>query len=105
MPLILGSCSSVDIRRVVNAVKDNADPLPEELYRAKGKLALALVLLAMESGMELDDMKDIRDAILWDNNRFEVRFYNTADFEKRRKWKAAMSRPVSVNNVIRKLQK
>jgi len=103
---ILGSCSMVDMKRVIEAVKTGQDPLPEELYKPKGRLALAFVILTMEAGMELEDMVDIRQVKLWDNNRFEADLFPRVDKAKGLKWKAALEKcSVSLNSAMRRFKK
>lgn len=95
----------VDLKRVAEVVKTNQDPLPPDLYKPKGKLALAFVVLSMEVGMDLGDMADIRQVIFWDNNRFEIHVYPRVSQAKRAKWRAALDRPVSLNSTLRRLSK
>ena len=94
---IFGSCSIVDLKRVIGVVQTGPDPFPEELYTPKGKLALAFVIFSMDAGMSLEDMADIREVKLWDDNCFEVQLFPRVDQEKRAKWKAALARPVPIN--------
>ena len=93
----------VDLKRVADVVKTNQDPLPPELYKPKGKIALAFVILSMEAGMGLEDMADIRQVIFWDNNRFEIHVFPRVSQAKRAKWKAALDRPVPSNPILREL--
>lgn len=105
MPRILGQCSTIDLRRVVEAVKANADPLPSELYKSKGRIALAFVILTMEAGMGIDDMADILEVKLWDNNTFQIRVKPDLSQDKRLRWRVALAHPVDIGPVLRKLQK
>jgi len=95
----------VDMKRVIEAVQTGQDPLPEELYKPKGKLALAFVILTMEAGMTLEDMVDIRQVKLWENNRFEADLFPRVDQAKRLKWKTALARSVPLDSTIRRLPK
>ncbi len=105
MPRILSSCSIVDLKRVIEASKHDPDNLPASLYKPKGRLAVAFVLLAMESGMDLEDVKDIQEVKLWDNHRLEAKVFPRVDQAKRARWKAALARPLSINSTLRRLSK
>ena len=100
---ILGSCSAVDLKRVVEVVQTGQDPLPEELYKGSGKLALAFVIFSMDAGMSLEDMADIREVKLWNDSCFEAQLFPRVDQEKRAKWKAALARPVLINSKLRRI--
>lgn len=101
---MLASCSIVDLKRVIEAVKTNQDPLPEELYKPKGRLALAFVMVTMDAGMVLDDMTDIRQVKFYDNNKFEVEICPRVDQDKRRKWKNALAVPLNLDQVKRRFE-
>lgn len=94
----------VDLRRVREVVEKSLD-IPEELHKPKGKLALAFTILSMEAGMSLEDLADVKEVLLWDNQRFEIRLFPKVDQGKRAKWKAALARPVPLNSVLRRLSK
>lgn len=105
MPRLLTSCTSVDLKRVLEAAKHDPDNLPDSLYKPKGRLAVAFVCLVTDYGMGLDDIADIKEVKLWDNHRLEARVFPRVNQAKRARWKAALARPLPINATIRRLSK
>ena len=95
----------VDLKRVIAAIKTNQDPLPEEFYKRKMRLALGFALISMDRGMALEDMLDLRQIIFWDNGRYELHIFPRVSQVKRAKWKAALDRPISFESAMRRLSK
>lgn len=95
----------VDLKRVAEVIKTNQDPLPEEFYKPKMRLALGFVLISMERGLALEDMLDLRQIIFWDNGRYDIHIFPGVSQAKRAKWKAALDLPISFDSVMRRLSK
>lgn len=89
---IIGSCTIVDLKRVIEAAAGDPEKIPEGLFKAKGKIALAFVLMAQEGGMSPGDLEDVKEVRLWSNGNLEAMFFPEVGMAKRAKWREAIGK-------------